>query len=181
MAVLGCGGAGKTTLARRLGSLLGIEVVHIDFLRYGPGGHPIPEAKFRALHREVVNRERWIIDAMKLGLLADRLEAADTAIFLDRSRLACLTGVLRRRLRYRGRICPALGVVDWVTWEFLVWIFRFPRDVRPRVLEQIDHHADTTRVVVLRNRREIRRFIRDIERRGSLTLSAAMRPSTTRS
>lgn len=30
IAVIGCGGAGKTTLARGLGTLLGLAVVHID-------------------------------------------------------------------------------------------------------------------------------------------------------
>ncbi len=31
-----CGGPGKTTLARELGTRVGIEVVHLDGLYYGP-------------------------------------------------------------------------------------------------------------------------------------------------
>ena len=35
--ILGCGGAGKSTLARRLGAATGLPVVHLDGLYWQPG------------------------------------------------------------------------------------------------------------------------------------------------
>ena len=53
-------------------------------------------------HRELVAADRWVMDGMKLGVLPDRLAYADTVIYLDVSTWACLSGIVRRRLRFRG-------------------------------------------------------------------------------
>ena len=63
-------------------------------------------------HRQLIAGDRWIIDGMKLGVLGERLASADTVIYLDVSTLACLSGVLRRRIRFRGRLRPELGMYD---------------------------------------------------------------------
>jgi hypothetical protein len=44
VAIIGCGGAGKSTLAQALGACLGIEVVHLDRLYWRPGWVPTPRA-----------------------------------------------------------------------------------------------------------------------------------------
>ena len=44
VAIIGTGGAGKSTLARRMGERLGIEVIHLDHLFWQPGWEPTPIA-----------------------------------------------------------------------------------------------------------------------------------------
>jgi adenylate kinase family enzyme len=148
VAVLGCEGSGKTVLARDLASRLGLPIVHADFLRYD-AGEPVPEELWQARHEAAIAADEWVFDGMKLAFLDRRLERADTAIFLDLPRRACLAGVLRRRRRYRGRIEAEAGVADRIDLEFLRWIWRFRRDYRPRVLAALERHAATTQVVVL--------------------------------
>ena len=151
IAVIGCGGAGKTTTARGLGHALGLPVIHGDELR----------ADWERVHGELVARDEWVIDAMRVGTLDARLARADTVVYLDRSAVACLAGVVLRRLRYRGRDLGD-GVVDRINWEFVSWILRFRRRDRPRVLEVLDSHRASTRVVVLRSVREARRFVASV-------------------
>jgi adenylate kinase family enzyme len=110
VAVIGCGGAGKTVLARRLGETLGLPVIHADFDRPGWGD----------AHAELIARDEWVIDAMRLGTLDERLARADTVVFVDRGTVACLWGILKRRLRYRGGVHTD-GVADFVSWEFVRW------------------------------------------------------------
>jgi adenylate kinase family enzyme len=161
IAVIGCGGAGKTVLANELGRRLGMPVLHVDALywqeRPGVGRVESTPEQWRAIHEHMISSERWVIDGMKLGVLPQRLVAADTAVFLDLPTRQCLAGVLKRRLRYRGRLRPDIGVYDRINGEFIRWILSFRRRVRPRVLELLDS-ADC-RVVTLTSHREAAAFL----------------------
>ena len=59
-----------------------------------------------------IGRPQWVMDEMKRGVLAERLARADAIVYLDLSTRACLAGVIRRRIRYRGQLRPDLGVYD---------------------------------------------------------------------
>ncbi len=162
--MIGCGGAGKTRLARELGALLSLPVLHIDghYWRQVDGRQvESTPNQWAQTHRELVAGESWIIDGMKLGALAERIAAADGVIYLDVSTAACLGGVLRRRIRHRGQLLPELGVYDRISWEFLRWIFSFRGRQRPRILELLS--AYDGELIVVRSRREARRFLRSVE------------------
>lgn len=158
--MIGCGGAGKTTLANELGSCLRLPVLHIDgfYWQERPGIGPVestPE-QWRRIHDEMIGGERWVIDGMKLGVLQARLAAADTVVFLDLPAWRCLCGVLKRRLRFRGQMRPDIGVYDRINIEFIRWIWSFRRTARPRVLELL--RTCSCRVVILKSRAEVRSF-----------------------
>ena len=138
VAVIGCGGSGKTTLSRQLVEQLALPVIHVDahYWRYVDGERVEPAAtQWADCHRQLIAGDRWIIDGMKLGVLGERLASADTVIYLDVSTLTCLLGVLRRRIRFRGRQRPELGVYDHISWQFVRWIGSFRRRQRPLILE----------------------------------------------
>jgi adenylate kinase family enzyme len=59
IAVIGCGGSGKTTLARDLGARLAIEVVHLDGLYYGPDWETTPTEEWEAVQRKLVAEGSW--------------------------------------------------------------------------------------------------------------------------
>ncbi len=159
VAVIGCGGSGKTTLARALSRRLALPLVHIDSHYWQTvGGERIEStpAQWVARHRELIAADRWVIDGMKLGVLAERLERADTVVYLDLSTRTCLAGIARRRLRYRGRILPELGVYDRLNLEFLRWVCLFRRRQRPRILKLLRSFGGE--VIVLRTRHDAWRF-----------------------
>ena len=88
--IIGSGGSGKTTLARRLAERTGLPLIHLDALYWRPGWDPTPGDEWRARIAALVRGERWIIDGNYGGTLDLRLEACDTVIFLDVSRWVCL-------------------------------------------------------------------------------------------
>jgi len=96
IAVIGCPGAGKSTLARQLAEKTGHPLIHLDYENWGPGWVPVPKDEWRAMQREWVQGGRWIIDGNYHGTMEIRYAAADLVIFLDLSRWLCLWRVLRR-------------------------------------------------------------------------------------
>lgn len=161
--VIGAGGAGKSTLAARLARCLALPLVHLDALYWRAGWEPTPADEWRATVERLVSGERWIMDGNYSGTLPQRLARADTVVYLDLPRHVSLWRVLLRRIRHRGRSRPdmAVGCPERLTWEFVTWIWSYPRTRRPRILALLGELPRTTRVVVLRTAREVERFAAD--------------------
>jgi len=159
IAVIGCGGSGKSRLARELGGMLGIAPVHLDGLYYDRAWKPLDKEQFTALQRDLVAGPRWIIDGNYASSLPIRLRAADTVVFLDFPAWACLWGIIQRRLSYGRGQHDAIGVYDRITWNFIRYITGYRKQMAPRVRQLIAEHAGDAQVVVLRRRRAVRRYL----------------------
>lgn len=159
IAIIGCGGSGKSHLARSLGTALGVSPVHLDTVYYDKEWNPLPKDQFAALQRDLVTAPRWVIDGNYASSLPIRLQAADTVIFLDLPALTCLRGIVQRRLRHGGGQHDAIGVYDRITWGFVRYIVGYRRSMAPRVRSLIAEHAGHADVVVLRSRRAARRYL----------------------
>ncbi|WP_239158672.1 hypothetical protein [Winogradskya humida] len=79
IAVIGCGGSGKTVLARRLGDRLGLPVIHLDELYYDDSWNPTAMDDFADLQRDLVRTDQWIIEGNYAATLPNRLSAQHAA------------------------------------------------------------------------------------------------------
>ena len=159
--VIGSGGAGKSTLAARVGARLGLPVVHLDALYWRPGWVPTPAGEWRERVAALAAGEAWVMDGNYGGTLDLRLAACDTAVFLDLPRLLCAARVVRRWLRYAGRARPdmAPGCPERLSLEFLRWVWDYPRTRRPDVLRRLAALPPDRRAVVLRSPAAVSRFL----------------------
>ncbi|MCO6009875.1 topology modulation protein [Actinoallomurus purpureus] len=153
VAIIGCGGSGKTTIARRLGAALNAPVTHLDAVYYDSEWNTLPKQKFTALQEEIVAAERWVLDGNYAATLPIRLKRADTVVFLDLSPISCLRGVAQRRLRHGGGQDDETGVYDRITWNFIKYVWGYRRTMAPRVRALISEHADHTQVHIIKSRR----------------------------
>jgi len=161
IAILGAGGAGKTVLARRLGALLNLPVIHLDQLRYDSDWNVIPEEDFLTAQRTAVAGNQWVIDGNSLASLPIRAAAADTVVVLDPHPLTCLGGVTTRSLCYGGGQ-HADGVYVRITWEFLRYVISYRRKILPGVFGVLDEHAGHATVLHLTSRRDADQLVSDI-------------------
>ena len=162
--VIGSGGAGKTTFARRLGELRNIEVLHLDSLYWNPGWVETPKPEWLKTVEELVARDAWIMDGNYSGTLDLRLRACDTVIFLDLGRAICLWRVLKRWMRYRNRRRPdmAAGCHERFNLEFILWVWNYRRRTRPKVIEMLRENSGSKKVVWLRSPADVERYLAEV-------------------
>ena len=161
--IIGCGGAGKSTLARKLGEKTGLPVVHLDKLFWRPGWVSISQEEYDVLHRAELAKERWIIDGNFDRTIPERLARCDTVIYLDFSRFSCLMGVLKRILTTYGTVRPDMGegCPERFDGEFLRWVWNFNKNKREknyRLLSEVEE----VDIIILKNRRQVERFLQNL-------------------
>lgn len=161
IALIGSGGSGKSTLARRLGEKLNIEVYHLDALFWKPNWTPTAKEEQRKVQNELVKQEEWIIDGNYNGTMDIRLNAVDTIIFVDINRVICIYRVFKRMIQYRGKSRPdmAEGVNERFDFDFLKWVWDYPKTKKPVVLEKLEQLPNDKKVIILKSPREVQLFL----------------------
>ena len=85
--IIGCGGSGKSTVARQLGEKTGLPVVHLDQIFWSPGNwQHLEKEEFDSLLRIELGKPRWILDGNFNRTIEMRLERCDTVIYQDFNR-----------------------------------------------------------------------------------------------
>jgi adenylate kinase family enzyme len=159
--VIGPGGSGKSTFAKRLGQILGIEVKHLDSFYWRAGWTKPSNEDWIKTVNELISGESWIIDGNYGGTLPVRVGRCDTIIFLDMPRLLCLWRVTKRRLSYRNRSRPdmAEGCNEKIDLEFIDWIWNYSSRSRPRVIKLLNEKKASKKIVWLRSNTDVERFL----------------------
>ena len=164
--IIGCGGAGKSTLARQLGEKLNLPVVHLDQIWWTPGNwQHMKREEFDNRVKEEMAKPQWIMDGNYNRTLPMRLEKCDTVIYLDFSRFACLRSWVGRVLKNWGhaREDMAEGCAEWFDPEMAKWIWNYNKNNRERNY-QLLKEATHAKTIVLKNRRMVKQFLKSMER-----------------
>ena len=142
--IIGSAGAGKTTLAVKLGEILQLPVIHLDAHFWKPGWTPSDADDWKEKVEQLIQGECWIMDGNYGGTMEVRMYR-----------------VLKRSLRHRGNRRPDLGdgcPEQLPDWEFLRWVWNYPGSRTPKVLSMLAAQASKT-TVVLRSPRDVDRFL----------------------
>lgn len=143
--ILGRGGAGKSTFAKKLGEVTGLPVIELDKHFWQAGLIPTSRARWTEIQETLASKDAWIMDG-DLGRYDDlsvRLKAADTVLVLDFGLLLCLARALRRS-RERA--------------EFWCWLAGWRWRERPKIRRAIAEHASHAHVRTFSDPEELELF-----------------------
>ena len=162
--IIGCPGAGKSTLARQMAEKLDLPLIHLDSLFWLPGWVERDKGEFDALLAEELGKPQWIIDGNYGRTLSARLEACDTVILLDFGRFACLRGVLKRVITQRGKVRPDMGAgcPERFDRAFLKYVWSFRKTQRNKLFAKLAAAPDSVSRIVLKRRRRVKAFLKSL-------------------
>jgi adenylate kinase family enzyme len=169
VAIVGTPGAGKSTLARKLGARAGLPVIHLDQHLFLPGWERKSDEEWDEITERLLAGDRWVMDGA--FSMEKAVARADTIVFLDFSRARGYAGSLKRlALAYLGRPAPdfAPGCEDKLDRDFLRLlrtIWRYPADQRREIASDLERRRTNQRVVVATNRGEVERFLERLDAR----------------
>jgi adenylate kinase family enzyme len=158
--IIGSPGAGKSTFARKLGSILNIKVIHLDRVFWRSGWKEKPIDTRIDILEKIVREKQWIIEGTYLGASEPRLNAADTIIFLDLYPAMCLQRIIKRHHEYRGcfrRDIPE-GCKDELNLIRILKVLVFPIRGR-RTLKRKLRNYNSKHIIKLRSTKEVESFL----------------------
>lgn len=168
IAIIGNAGGGKSALARKLGDVLELPVYQFDDLQWLPRWTPAPEDEILATHSKWLSEPKWIIDGWgNTGILEARFERADTIILIDFPIALHYWWAAKRQIKAAFNLnhgwppegCSALPV----TGRLFKLMWKIHKDMRPQLIELIDHYSNNTQILRLRSPRELKEILQRVK------------------
>jgi adenylate kinase family enzyme len=181
--IIGSPGAGKSTLARKLGRKLHIKVVHLDRKFWQPGWKEKPRDTRIDILKKLVQEKQWIIEGTYLDSSEPRLRAADTIIFLDIHPFLCLQRVIMQHYKYQGQPRHDLmeGCEDKLTMIRILKVLVFPFRGRRTLEKKLRNFKfdEAKHITWLRSPKDVEDFVARLEPHSDVKSTLSKTPSVT--
>lgn len=156
--VIGCPGAGKSVFSRKLRDRTGLPLYYLDMLWHKPDKTNVSSEQFDAGLKEILEKDRWIIDGNYLRTMERRIQMCDTVFLLDYPLEVCLEGAKSRIGKEREDLPWKETVFDE---EFRQWILDFSRDQLPVIYELLKKYKEK-KIIVFRAREEAGKYLKNL-------------------
>lgn len=158
--IIGSNGAGKSTFSYRLAEHTHLPLIHIDKFYWRNNWEVTPKQEFEELVAAQAQKPAWIIEGNNIGSLEQRLKYADTVFWFEFPPFLCAWNVLKRQLRYRGKVRPDLPdqCVSKLNLRFLRDVWRFNKKNHARIAQKLE--ASQAQVIHFSNYKQVKKYLR---------------------
>ncbi len=162
--IIGPGGSGKSTLANKMGEKLGLPIFHLDTYFWKPGWIETSHIEWQEKQKKIMENQKWIIDGNYEETIDLRLKSCDTVIFLNFSRVVSFYRVYKRYFQFRGKTRPDMneGCEERVSFEFIRWIWYYPRRSAPVIIQKLNAVSNQKDVIILKSPKTVKRFLENL-------------------
>lgn len=167
--VIGCCGAGKSTFSKKLQAILNVELIHLDQYYHKPNWEEPKKEQWEEIVNNLVQKPSWIMDGNYGGTFDVRFKEADTIIYLDYSTIKCFWRVIKRIIKYYGKVRPDMpkGCKERFDLEFLKYVLTFNYKNRKGILEKLNAFQEHKKVYVFKTDKQVDLFF--LKNRNSRT------------
>lgn len=155
--IIGCPGSGKSTFARKLQSVTGLPLHHLDLIYWKSDRTIVPREEFLEKLHQIMAQEQWIIDGNYVSTMEMRMQACDTVVFLDYPPELCLAGAQERKGKARPDL-PWVESNDLDDSEFMEYIRKFHELNRPTILSLLEKYSDK-KIIIFHSREDAEIFL----------------------
>ena len=155
--IIGCPGSGKSTFARKLQSVTGLPLHHLDLIYWKSDRTIVPREEFLEKLHQIMAQEQWIIDGNYASTMEMRMQVCDTVIFLDYPPELCLSGAQERKGKTRPDL-PWVESNDLDDSEFMEYIRKFHELNRPTILSLLEKYSDKE-IIIFHSREDAEIFL----------------------
>ena len=155
--IIGCPGSGKSTFARKLQSVTGLPLHHLDLIYWKSDRTIVPREEFLEKLHQIMAQEQWIIDGNYASTMEMRMQVCDTVIFLDYPPELCLAGAQERKGKARPDL-PWVESNDLDDSEFMEYIRKFHELNRPTILSLLEKYSDKE-IIIFHSREDAEIFL----------------------
>jgi len=163
--IIGSGGAGKSTIASKLGERLNIPVTHLDKYYWKPGWVESPSDEWREKVQSLVKYDQWIMDGNYKGTFDIRFKEADTIVILDFPPIICIFRSLKRRFQYWNQTRPDMVnhcPEKLIEPSFFRWVWNFLKDGMPIIENCLQQYGRHTNVIRLKSPKEVNQWVDEL-------------------
>lgn len=163
--IIGCCGAGKSTLARRLHKITNLPLFHLDQYYWKENWTETPKEEWEPIVAELAKKEEWIIDGNYGGTFKPRMDRSDTIIFLKYSTIKCLSRVTKRVWKYHGKVRPDMpaGCRERFDFEFFHYVATYNMIRGKLIQSKLDDLPANKKVIILSSDIEVEYFLNKLE------------------
>lgn len=128
--IIGCPGAGKSTLSKELGQLLNIEVLHLDKIYWDPNWVVVDKHVFERKLDLELEKDMWIIDGNYNKTMEKRMARCDLIIYLDYDTQTCLQSYYERVSSGAVKEFITEGCIEEIDNEFIEFIKNYNKEFK---------------------------------------------------
>ncbi|MHA2135100.1 MAG: AAA family ATPase [Candidatus Thorarchaeota archaeon] len=154
--VLGNAGSGKSSFAEKLAEKLGIPCIHLDSHFWNPDWTPTPKEEWPDVVRRLIDGDEWVMDGNYSNTLDERMQRADTAIYLRVRRPVAIWRIIKRRIANHGKVRAELpeGCYEKIDLDFLRWIWNHPKRAKSGTFPVLERYSSSEKTVLFLDSRE---------------------------
>jgi len=164
--IIGCCGAGKSTLSRKLHKITGLELIHLDQHYWKPNWVETHKAEWEKIVTNLSEKPNWIIDGNYGGTMNIRFERADTIIYLDYPTIKNLWRITKRILKYHGQVRPDMpeGCKERFDLAFYHYVATYNLVRRKSLMNKMEKLKEEKRILIFKNDKEADVFLKELEK-----------------